>query len=142
MTTAINSTFVRKNPALVESAYATEYIQQSVQAIRSEPINFDSTSPATAFEVPANTLVEGVIVEVVTAFNGVIPSMSVGVSGAASRHVVASDVDLAAVGSIKVSRPYNYSADAKILVTLTPGGSTTGKMYVWLLYRSNSDQAS
>lgn len=118
-------------PRLPETLHSGEYL------IRSAALNYNETSPATVFHVPANTLVLAVMAEVVTVHNGAIPSLSVGVSGAVARHLQTSDVDLLTAGIYGPSSlaAYHYTADTDLIATLVASTDSAGVVRLWLRYR-------
>ena len=110
-----------------------------LNAIRSEAVNYNSTTGLTVFSVPAHTLVVAVIYEATTAWDGAIPSLALGVTGATGRHMLTSEVDVKTIGLYPVLRPYNYTADAALIATIVASTATVGVGYFWLLYRSYSN---
>jgi len=88
---------------------------------------FGSSSPVSMFTLPANAVIEKVTTIVDTAFNGTAPTMSVGVSGTASKYVGSSDVDLKTAGAYVVynTNTANGSTEA-LIITYSADSSSAG----------------
>lgn len=121
-------------PRVPEALHSGEYL------VRSAALNYNESSPATVFHVPANTLVAAVFAEVVTIHNGAIPSLAVGVSGATGRHLQTSDIDLLTAGIYGAANlsAYHYTADTDIIATLVASTDSAGVVRLWLRYRPYS----
>jgi hypothetical protein len=96
---------------------------------------FGSSSPVPMFTLPANAVIDSVIVIVDTVFDGT-PSLSVGVSGgSASKYVSASDVNLKVADRYEVpnqSIPVAVTEDLEI--AFVSGGSSVGAGRVLVTY--------
>jgi hypothetical protein len=118
-----------------------QLLGQVPQWLKSEAVNFDSTSGLTVFEVPANSLVVGAVCQISTVFNGGIPSLCLGISGTTELHIARQDIDVRATGFYPSPRPFHeYTAKGTIIATIVPDGATTGVAYFWLAVRLNSDR--
>lgn len=97
---------------------------------------FGSTSPVAMFTLPANAVLDSVTIIVDTPFNGT-PSMSVGVSGTASKYVASSQVDLTMAAKTKFiidcAEPANGSTEA-LIITYAAGGASAGAARVLVDY--------
>lgn len=99
-------------------------------------IAFNSTSPVTAFTLPANAVVSTVDVIIDTAFNGT-PSLSVGITGTTSKYMGSNEVDLKdSAGSRWTSTPNNapVGTTESIIITYAAGGATAGSARVLVSY--------
>jgi hypothetical protein len=95
---------------------------------------FGSTSPVAMFTLPANAVIDKVTLIVDTIFDGT-PSVSVGISGTASKYLGATDVDLATADRYDV--PNQLDADASpeaLIITYAAGGATAGAARVLVTY--------
>jgi hypothetical protein len=117
----------------------TEALHGSLYVVRSAALNYNEASPAKVFHVPANTLVEKIMAEVVTIHDGAIPSLAVGISGATGRHLQTTDIDLKTLGiygpSTLAAGAYHYTADTDIIATLVASTDTAGIVRLWMWYR-------
>jgi hypothetical protein len=98
-------------------------------------VAFGSSSPVTAFTLPANAVVDRVVVKVDTAFNGTAPTISVGVSGTTSKYMPATANDLTATGEYEYHP--NLTADGStndIIVTYSADSSSAGAARVEVHY--------
>src|SRR3990167_5234513 len=102
------SLFAKNPPAHAPGQGVAEALRSGSYLVKSDLVDFDASSPVTLFEINENTLVEGFIVEIATAFDGLVPSISVGVSGTTGRHVGTTHVDVKAAGFTEVLKPYEY----------------------------------
>lgn len=134
------SIFAKTPPASAPGQGVARSLKAGAYWIKSDPVDYNDTSPVTLFEVPDNTLVEEMIVEIITAFDGEIPSISVGVSGTTDRHVGTNQVDVKATGFTSVKKPHEYTADADIIATIVPSSAAAGQFRVWMKYRPLSDR--
>ena len=78
-------------------SYVSAGSTASCQTTDTTSIAFGSTSPITMFTLPINAVVNNVRVIVDTVFNGA-PSLSIGITGTASKYMAATQMDLATVG--------------------------------------------
>jgi len=129
------SIFAKNPPAHAPGQGVAKALHSGSFLVKSDAVNYNASSPVTLFEVPANTLVEGFVVEVVTAFDGLVPSISIGVSGTTGRHVGTTQVDVKAAGFTEVLKPYEYTADADIILTIVASTAAAGQVRVWMKYR-------
>jgi hypothetical protein len=96
---------------------------------------FGSTSPVAMFTLPANAVIEKVVVIVDTAFNGTAPTISVGIAGTTSKYIGSSDVDLKTAGQYIVFNGSiaNGSTEA-LIITYAPDSSSAGAARVLVDY--------
>ena len=99
------------------------------------PIAFGTTSPATAFTLPANAYVTKVQVVVDTAFNGSNPQLSLGVAGNTAKFLPTTASNLAQVDI------YDYepgeavdAASEDLIITFSGGTSSAGAARVLVYY--------
>jgi hypothetical protein len=95
-----------------------------------------SSSTVSMFTLPANAVVEYVAVIVDTAFDGT-PSMSVGLSGSASKYLASTQVDMAATAKtifrVHPGEPASVSTEA-LEIAYTAGAATTGAARIVVAY--------
>lgn len=99
-------------------------------------IAFGSSSPLSMFTLPAGAVVVDVTVIIDTAFNGT-PSLSVGVSGQASKYLSSTQVDLTAAAGTSFSISPNVAANGSteaLIATYAAGGATTGAARILVSY--------
>lgn len=108
------------------------------ETVDTTTLNYNSTSTVSMFTLPANAVINLVRVTVDTAFDGSgpAPSMSVGVSGTASKYMGSGDVDLTTVGVYDVAPGLAADGSTEALqIAFTAGGSaTTGSARVEVFY--------
>lgn len=100
-------------------------------------VNFNSSSPVTAFTLPANAVVDRVNVIVDTAFANGTPSMSVGISGSTSKYMGTTDNDLTQAAETRFETHPGKAASGSteaIIVTLSPGTTDAGSCRVEVVY--------
>lgn len=114
-------------------------LKKLVYVDRSDQIAYTDSSPVSLFNIPANTMVLGVVTEIPVAWAGTSPDLTVGVSGTANRHVQTGDVTETSTGFTATFRPHNYTAAATIIATIGGSSLSAGTARFWLLYRPNSD---
>jgi len=101
---------------------------------QSEVVTFSSASPVAMFTPPANAIIQTVICDVDTAFNGA-PSLSVGVAGDTGRYMAASENELTTTGVYETSPEYKEDGTPEaIIVTFAAGGATQGSAEVTVIY--------
>lgn len=97
---------------------------------------FGSSSPVTAFTLPANAVVDRVTVIIDTTFDGT-PTMSFGISGTASKYVASTEVDLTAAAETRFdiypAKTANGSTEA-LIITYSAGGASAGAARVIVDY--------
>ncbi len=88
---------------------------------------FGSSSPVTMFTLPANAVINSVVVIVDTAFDGT-PTMSVGVNGgSASKYVSTGDVNLLVADRYEVpNQSVPVGTTEALEITYSAGGATAG----------------
>jgi len=99
---------------------------------------YSDTSPYAYFTLPINAVIEQINVNVTTAFNGISPSLSVGVTGTTSKWMTALQNNLGTVGgyTTDLCRFVATSGSTQaIIITFSPGGAATaGAANVQLWY--------
>jgi hypothetical protein len=135
----IVKTPVRAAPKVAHGAGVTEYLFDSVEYCKSRLVNFNDTTPEVVFTLPANIEVLGVYVQVVTTFDGLVPSIALGTAATPGLLVGTNDVDLTTAGfTAIVNKPRNFTADTSLQVTIVSVG-TQGQVRFGLKYRSVSN---
>lgn len=95
---------------------------------------FGSTSPVSMFTLPANAVIDRVVVVVDTAFNGT-PSLSVGISGTTSKYLSSTQVDLTTAGEYEVSPGVAADASSESLIaTYSAGSASAGAARILVYY--------
>lgn len=97
------------------------------ESVDTTALAWNSSSTVAMFTNPANGVVELVRVYVDTAFDGTGPSMSVGISGNASKYMGATSVDLTQTGTYEVTpgiAPTGSTEALQIAFSPASGGST------------------
>jgi hypothetical protein len=97
---------------------------------------FGDTSPKSMFTLPANAVINAVRVNIDTAFNGS-PTMSVGTSGATSKYVATTQVDLKrAAGTVFEIYPglTPVGTSEALQIAYSAGGATVGAARVEVFY--------
>jgi len=103
--------------------------------VDSTALAFGSSSPVTMFTLPANAVIDSVIVIVDTAFDGT-PTMSVGVNGgSASKYVGSGDVLLTVADRYEIPNQIAPVGTTEALeITYAAGGATVGAARVLVTY--------
>ena len=131
------------SPSQVLSTDGSGVLSWVTAASTSQLLSLDTTSLAhgsggtvSMFTLPANAVVEYVAVIVDTAFDGT-PSMSVGLSGSASKYLASTQVDLTTAAKtifrVHPGEPASVSTEA-LEIAYTAGGATTGAARVIVAY--------
>ncbi len=97
---------------------------------------FGSSSPVAMFTKPANALVDKTKVVIDTPFNGA-PSVSIGISGDASKYGSASHIDLGAAAGTVFELDYGEAAvgtTEDLIATYSAGGASAGSARVLVTY--------
>lgn len=104
-------------------------------SVDSTDFTFGSSSPVTMFTLPANAVINSVIVIVDTAFDGT-PSLSVGVNGgSASKYVASTDVNLNVADRYEVPNQSLPVVGTEALeITYSAGGASVGAGRVLVTY--------
>lgn len=132
--------FAYPSPAYAPGKAVKDFLDMGLYALKSDAVGYADASGMTLFQIPAQTLVVATIAQVVTAFNGAIPTFSLGASGALERHIASEDIDLKTTGFYPKFAPYDYVVDTDLIGTLVASTSTTGALRIWIVYRSKSDK--
>lgn len=142
----IQTRYLLPPPNFADDKNVRDFMQMANYSMKSDAVNFNDVSASTIFVAAAvdslaNILVLDVICQVVTAFNGVVPTLSLGISGTVERHIAAADIDLTTVGFYRssVAGPFEYTTSTNLIATIVPGGSTTGVARFWATYRADSN---
>lgn len=96
----------------------------------------NSSSPVAMFTLPATAVVLKVEAIIDTAFNGT-PSMSVGISGTASKYMGSTSVDLTAAAGTSFEVSPNVTAAGgteALIITYSAGGASAGAARVLVYY--------
>ena len=92
---------------------------------------FGDASPRTLFTTTLASLVLGVSVNIVTPFNGAVPSLRIGTVASPELLVAAAQLDLAVATEFEVNPNLVLNAAQPIVLTLVPGaGSTQGSGWI------------
>jgi DNA/RNA endonuclease YhcR with UshA esterase domain len=117
-------------------SWATSSDTSSCLTQNSTSMAFGSSSPTTLFTLPANAVIDKVSIIVDTAYNGT-PSISVGITGTASKYVGSTQVDLTAAPGTRFD--IHNSLDGvgtteALIATYSAGGATAGASRVIVSY--------
>ena len=107
--------------------YVSAAATASLDHIDTTSLAFGTASPLAMFSTGAGDIIDEIEIVIDTAFNGA-PSVSIGISGTASKYMSATDVDLTAVaGTVFKVHPGLAAAGAEALIaTYTAGGASAG----------------
>lgn len=96
---------------------------------------FGTSSPLSLFTLPANAVIHLVKVIVDTAFDGTAPTLSIGVSGTASKYMGTSDVDLKTAGIYEVDPGVTANGSTEALIaTYAADSSAAGAARILVSY--------
>ena len=147
MAVAVKNVF--KPPAHPPGEGMAEFVGRAVLSLSSDEHLFTETGAPTViplFEIPADTFIVDVVLEVSEAYNGTTPAMTIGDGGSADRFI---DDTIAALGSLGFksakmdanagSGGHLYAADDTLDMTWTKAASadTTGAGKVHIFYVPN-----
>jgi len=133
-----NRVTLLKPPAYAPGHRVANALRSGIYAIRSEDVVHSETSPIVIFSVPRNTMVFGVVAEILQGFNGTTPAVAVGDAGLATRFLNSTSVG--SVGVLQSFTAFEYASDTDIRCTLTLVGATTGRVRFTLLVRFDTDR--
>jgi hypothetical protein len=104
------------------------------QTVDTTTLGFGSSSPLSLFSLPANAVISSIRIIVDTAFNGT-PSLSIGISGTASKYVASTQVDLTVARSYEIypDLPGPGSTEA-LIATYAAGGASSGSARILVNY--------
>jgi hypothetical protein len=136
------------NPTVGQVVYVTAYSGGVVtldyttaggsnnQATDTTTLVFGTSSPETMFTLPANAVVDRILVVVDTAFDGTNPTVSIGVSGTASKFMPATASDLTTLGIYEydASDVATSGSTQAIIATYSAGGSSVGSARMIVAY--------
>lgn len=97
---------------------------------------FGTSSPETMFTLPANAVVDRILVVVDTAFNGTTPTVSVGITGTTSKFMpaTASDLTVAGIYEYDASDIATSGSTQAIIATYSAGSSSAGSARIIVSY--------
>lgn len=103
--------------------------------VDSTNVAFGTSSPVTAFTLPANAVVDKIVVNVDTAFDGTAPTLSVGVSGTTSKYSPSTAQDLKTAGVYEFHPGLTADGTTNaIIVTYSADSSSAGAARVQVHY--------
>lgn len=106
------------------------------ETVDTTSLAFGTTSPLALFTLPANALITKILVVIDTAFNGT-PTLSVGISGTASKYLSSTSVDLtASATTVFESNPgiTPTGSTEALIATYSGGGATAGAARIVIHY--------
>jgi hypothetical protein len=125
---------------VVTLGYTTIAGGNNQECVDTTNLAFGSSSPLAMFTLPANAVVRSVKVIIDTAFNGT-PSLSIGVSGTASKYMASTQVDLtAAAGTVFEVDPASIldSSTEAIIATYAANTASVGAARLEVAYAVES----
>jgi hypothetical protein len=131
---------LRGLPILDQPLHQLERLNAKV--VQSDAIAYSASSPADVFDIPANTFIEWIAVEVaeaVTAGNAF--KLQLGVSGTATKYGEWNS-SLQTAGFYAKSVGRELSSAETLIATLTDvgGSAAAGSFVIWIGYRPNSNE--
>jgi hypothetical protein len=96
--------------------------------VETTALAFGSSSPLALFDLPATGVIDRITIVIDTAFNGS-PSLSIGISGQASKYAAATDIDLTQpAGTVIVLHPGLAAPGTveSLIATYAAGGASAG----------------
>jgi hypothetical protein len=138
---------LKKSPRFAPGAQVADVLRDSMRVVRSDLIPAPTTTPAvvTVCKVPANTVIMGVMLEVVAALvsTGAL-TLTLGDTGAAAAIASFTSGNLSSIGFVSSFGGKNYTADKNINATITNASAAggVGSLRLWLLYGTESEQQS
>lgn len=99
---------------------------------------FGSSSPVAMFTTGANDIITKIQVIVDTAFDGTAPSLSIGISGTASKYMGANEIDLKTVGIYEVHPGLAAQGAEALIATYSADSSAAGAARI-LVHRATPD---
>lgn len=101
-------------------------------------IDWNTPSPVSVLALAAGQALAGIQLSVITAFDGVMPSVTVGIDGDQGRYLAADESDLTAADTVW-DKDLNDAGPKTVKVWLTPGvGCSQGQIKVQLITTSSS----
>ncbi len=97
----------------------------------STTINYNSASPVAILTIPADQALDTVSVEVITPFDGTLPTLSIGIDGEQGRYMATSENDITEAGSTW-EKDANDAGVRTVKVWLGGTGATQGQVKVQL----------
>lgn len=131
------------NPAVGQALYVSAYAGGTVTldyltiaagsdkpVIDTTTVAFGASSPVAMFTKPANAVTLHIWAVVDTAFDGVSPTASIGITGTTSKYMSSTELDLTTLGTYEVFRAdvATVGGTENIIATLSAGGSTAGSV--------------
>ncbi|WP_293373643.1 hypothetical protein [Nevskia sp.] len=116
-------------------SYASAGNTASSLKVDTTTIAFDASSPVSMFSTGSGDVIDYVEVIVDTPFDGT-PSLSIGISGTASKYMASTQVDLTAAArtGFRVHPQYTAQGVEALIATLSAGGATAGSCRVHVAY--------
>lgn len=119
---------------VITLGYTSAASTAACQTIDTTSLAFGTSSPIAMFTAPANAVHELYRIYVDTAFDGA-PTMSVGISGTASKYVSTNQVDLTTVGVYEVCPAVTSTGSTEnIIATYSAGAATVGAARIEAFY--------
>ena len=99
--------------------------------VEEQIISFNSSSPTTIVTLLAGAVVERVVVDITTAFDGA-STMSIGISGDIARYMDTPDINLGLVAIFEAQPMIKEVGSVSPIITYTAGSATTGSATITL----------
>lgn len=130
---------LRQKPGTASGVLELELVEGSAGGVSVDTttLAFDDSSPVTMFELPDGAVIDRIQVIIDTPFDGAAPTMSVGVSGTASKYMTATENDLtAAAGTVFETHPGldDQGAAEDLIITYAADSSAAGSARVLVYY--------
>lgn len=97
-------------------------------------VAWNSSSPVSLGWLPAGARVLDAVLEITTTFDGATPTLSIGDSGNAARHMATGDNTPGATGVYVARKFHRYAAATEATCTITVSGASQGAGKAWLVY--------
>jgi hypothetical protein len=118
-------------------SFATAGTTEDKVGVNETVLSYDTTSPLSLFTLPINAIVDKIRVVIDTAFNGTAPTLSIGISGTASKFMASTLNDLkGSVGDVYECHP-GVAAEGgtqALIATYAADGSTAGSARIQVFY--------
>lgn len=119
-------------PLLGVSKAIVDQLKAGVYLFYSDKVNYNDSTPATIFRIPAGCIVVQASCEILTVFAGTSPVLSLGVSGTTARHMATTDITTTTAGWYSTVKGFNYAATADLIVTIGGTSLTQGIARFWI----------
>ena len=110
----------------------------NLKMVQSDAIAFGDSSPVSVFDIPANTQIVSLVLEVATAFD-VASSMQFGITGTATKYGQLTQ-SLRTAGFYTIPVGLEESVARTLIATISAAGAAAGSVVVWIVYRPNSEE--